>query len=338
MNNNPNYNQSRLKSNNRNSSNFSNSSSNEVKKQPFIVFFTSHGCHVCENFRGNGRLSDDKEWNKDFVFKCFFGRDNNSDVSLCSKIVEIHNENRTLNNDDISEINFYFMIRYNMEINEDFIEYLFQDELRVHKNEHPVILRISLTKFNVGRFIISSDINCENDERCEKINRLMEDYFVWNLMANDFRNLRNHFNCGNTSFDVCLSEEVKNDNIYRLVSEDYNKYKKYPGEFDEILRNRHDFKWLLGKMLPRKLRDLQSYYPCWMLILPEEWGKGIESNNPIYSRVVGSDTNFDGVRYKSTQPIRNEKIYDIVTMYHLGRVELTREETNEKIKKSVTFG
>jgi len=311
--------------------------------KPILLFITSSTCDHCRDFRGiDGRPSDDKEWSSSLIRKYLTGTTESSynKKLLCSKIIEIHDSGPGDNISKISEFNIYVMIPSDIRIDGDFINEILSDDNDIIGDS---ILRICIRRREDDMIIIEIEIDGDDtDRRCEYIKKLVEDFFIWSRVPIEIDNLRSFFR-GDKRFnyeDLC-KKDLNNESFYKLVSKKKNIYSSDPEEFDKDLRYRYKFSWFISKNFPVKIRQLQIFYPTWMLISPLEWKKGLETNEPIYARVKNCTTTLKERVFSSKQN-KSETIDDMIKQYYGGRLKLSYSESlldnfnNQNIKQLST--
>ena len=106
---------------------------------------------------------------------------------------------------------------------------------------------------------------------------------------------------------------------------------------------RFDYSWFLDTFFPSRLREIEIFYPTWMLILPSEWSNGFGGQNKVYAKIKGVKTDLLGERYISKKMF-NETIEDLIEQYYAGRLFLKYSDVLKsqgpieiKPKKNVTF-
>lgn len=293
------------------------------KPQPMILFMSYAGCEACRNFRGiDGKPSDDKPWNSSLIREYLCGSKGSSygRKNLCSKIIEIHDFQSGANVNNIEEFNIYTLIPSNVNITSNFMDYILADQKELIGDS---ILRISIHRKLDNKIGIDVEIDgYQDDRRCNAIIQEVENYFIWDRIMLDLYHFREHFrNQSLISLNECSNEEVKEDPIYQLIMKNYTLYCKNPNEFDEILRSRYDYDWFINKTFPKRLREIESFYPSWILVLPSEWQKGMDGKTKVYGHIKNATVKLSGNRYVSSLS-RQENLVDLIKQYHEGRLSL----------------
>jgi hypothetical protein len=313
------------------------------KEYPMIVFFTNERCDHCAKFRGDGKPSDSQPWNNALIRKYLVNGSSTPTKQsvLASRIIEFH-DNRGYGNkiDYIGEINLYSTIPSDVTITSDFFHDVMSDENPLFGSS---ILRIKLSRDRNSRVEIEVEIDGNNsDPRCEQIKSQAADFFIWDVIPIEFAIIRGYLLDKITDKDVNFSEimeSIKGDPLYEIINKEFYNFKRDSIMFDSILLTRFNFSWFLKRFVPERIRDLERYYPTWMLVLPSEWRKGKDNGNKVYAKCVSAKTILEETRYK-TVDIGPEKLSDLLTLYWNGRLFLTYEEAllNESNKlKRVQF-
>lgn len=305
---------------------------------PMIVFFTCAECKSCLDFRGiDGIPSDDKQLNSGLIRNLL---SNKKDKKLnCSKIINIHDGVFGPKVDNIYEFVIYFLIPSNIIINDNFFNDIMNDENNIYGDS---ILRIAVNRNLVSNFIdifVSIDGN-ENDRRCLKIKELVELFFIWNMIPKEFDDLRLFFRQKtNLTIENIITNELRNDSFFNILSEKYFDFMNNPFLYENEIRNRFDYDWFLAIFFPSRIRELEIFYPSWILMVPSEWGKGIGGNSRVYGKVRMCKSILSEEKF-ITKKINNETMEDLITQYYAGRLKLIYEEllqTNFDNKKKVSF-
>ena len=298
------------------------------KPQPILIFVTSSGCDHCRTFRGiDGKPSDEKQWCSSLIREYLTGTRGSciGRKLLCSKIIEIHDYTLGPSIDNIEEFNIYAMIPPDIRIDDDFINEILADDNQIIGDS---ILRISIRRKLDDRIIVEIEIDGDGeDRRCEYIKELVENFFIWDRVAIEFSNLRKYFR-DNTSitFEECCTDSLKRDPIYQTILKKHNTYCDDYIEFDNDLRGRFTYGWFISKNYPTRLREIEAFYPSWILVLPSEWKNGLDGKSKVYGKVKNVTTTLQGTRYIS-RPIKQERVQDIITQYYAGRLSLTYSDS-----------
>jgi hypothetical protein len=312
----------------------------EKKDKPIIVFFTSKKCGICENFRGeDGRpsLTKSKKWNNDLIKTLLINKKNPKTLQV-SKIIEIHNYLIGNKIENILEFNIYVLINSKLNIDETLITTLLSDENNVVGDE---ILRISISRGHNNELLFSSEINGNSEDfRCNLINFYVKKFFLYNYLPKYLIDCKDHFLNHEDGFDKLYTPEFKKDKVlYDIINKNYYDFKSDPLLFEDLLRNIYNYSWFLANFFPKRIRELETFYPTWMLILPSEWSKGLMGDK-VFCKIKGcklvlSDGNFVS---QNTNP---ENIEDLIDQYYDGKLSLTYSEVNEPLNidksKKVTF-
>ena len=315
------------------------------KPIPMIVFFTYTNCKHCTDFRGfDGRPSDEKNWNSGYIRKLLTGSNSNTDGKKlkCSKIINIHDTISGNKVENIGEFIIYSLIPSDISIYQNFFNDLMEDEPIIIGDS---ILRVAI-KRNIGnnRISISVEIDGnENDSRVSLIEELVWNFFLWNRVPIDFYDLRTMFIRGeNFILDDYVSQSFKNDPFYGVLKRDFNKFLSNYLEYDNIIKIRFDYSWFLDTFFPSRIRELEIFYPTWMLLLPSEWSNGFGGQNKVYAKLKGVKSDLIGERYVSKKMF-NETIEDLIEQYYSNRLSLKYSSVLKnrslelKKQKNVTF-
>lgn len=309
---------------------------------PMIIFTSCSLCKSCLTFRGqDGRLSDDQSWNSAFVRKCLL--DASGKKLKCLRIINIHDGEFGADISNIKEFNLYHMIPSDLVVTPDFFGLIMSDNNPYIGNS---ILRVSLVKNPDMSIGISVEIDgVSDDRRCEEIKSLVNDFFFWSHIPIEFELLREHFHQVHDgkpkeSIENIITDELRDDNFYDILMKEYYLYCRDPMKYERIMKLRFDYGWFLETFFPTRLREIEIMYPSWMLILPSEWKKGLNSNNPIYAKIACCKTELSGNRFTSKKG-GYEKIEDLLIQYQSNRLPLTYEgvllHQQKQKPKSVTF-
>lgn len=305
------------------------------KEYPMIVFFTNERCNHCSEFRGDdGKPTDTRAWNNGLIRKYLV----NGSVTptkqsvIASRIIEFH-DNRGYGNkvEYIGEINMYSTIPTDATITHEFIHDVMSDDDPMFGGS---ILRIKISRDRNSRTQIDIEIDGdESDPRCSQIKSQVEDFFIWDVIPIEFLLIRGYLMGKITDSDLNFQElmySIKDDPLYEVINKEFYNFKRDNNMFDSILLSRFNFPWFLSRFVPDKIRDLERYYPTWMLLLPSEWRKGKDHGDKVYAKCVSTKTVLDGTRFK-TVDIGPEKLSDLITLYWNDRLFLTYDEvlTNE---------
>lgn len=305
------------------------------KEYPFVIFVTNSNCDHCRKFRGTTGLPDDsRQWNHTYIKKILYGDVTNpkkEDIKV-SKIIELH-DNRGYGNkiNYIGEINIYLSMPIDKQIDDNFINECMSDDCNIFGN---AILRISIFYSHNGFIDFNVRINnVENDKRCQKIKSLLWDFFLWNTLPDEIYLLRCYFmglikNDNNFNINELLSQLVNYD-LYDEILDNFYKYQSSPELFDTRLLTKYNFDWLLSMFLPSRIREIERFYPTWMLVLPSEWDKAKHNNGKLYVKVLNHKTILRGTKYV-LEEISKEELTDLISMYWKNRLFLTYEENLSK--------
>lgn len=304
------------------------------KEMPMVIFVSCSKCSHCENFRGRtGEPSDSNpEWRNSYIRRILLNDTMNG--LKCSRLINIHDGNFGADINNINEFIIYNMIPPNIKVTDDLFEQLMYDEVKIFGTS---VLRTAI-KRNIDNTIkieIKIDGN-ENDIRCEKIKELVEKFFIWNLIPKELEDLLFFFrNPGDHNISDFITEELREDPIYDIIIEQYHSFIKNPFEYETLLKRRYDYTWFLNNFFPKRFRELEKFYPSWVLILPEEWGKGIGTNNTVFGKVMQCETNYIGHRYISRK-IEQDNLDNMIKRYYQGKLFLRYEEIlRDKSKRSL---
>ena len=309
---------------------------------PMIVFFTCSQCKACVDFRGyDGKPSDNKPFKTSLIRKLLSGSNEstNGKKLKCSRIINIHDNYFGTKIDNIYEFIIYSLIPSNLVVTDDLIYKLMEDENQIIGDS---ILRIAIIRNQLNdRMEINVEFDGnENDHRCNQIKELVEEFFIWNHIPIEFKELRDYFrNNSSKNIRQIISDQLREDEFYDVLLREYYNYENNYNNYENDIKNKFDFKWFIKMFFPPKIRDLESFYPSWLLILPSEWGKGI-SGDKVYAKVKFCNTILEGTKF-STKKINNETMEDIIIQYYSGRISLNYEEsminTQENKTKRVQF-
>lgn len=299
------------------------------KEYPFVLFSTNQRCHHCIDFRGSdGIPNSSRKWNNNYIKSIFFGSQiqnpTKSDVKIL-RIIEIHDTRGYGNNlSYIGEINFYFTMPINKEINDNFFYECMSDDCIIFGD---AILRISLQCDIDNKIkVIVSINNSFDDRRCLKIQKLVEKFFIWDLIPDNVFLLKLYFEGTVNNININnLMTSLRNYDLYSDINSNFFRYKSNPTLFCDLLLNKYNFDWLISKFFPRELRRVERYYPTWMLILPSEWKRSRDSNDKIYVKCLNCKTILEGTTYKTIDSTP-ETITDIISMYWRNKLFLTYDE------------
>lgn len=311
---------------------------------PMIVFFTYANCSHCTNFRGSdGRPSDERNWNSGYIRKLLTGSNSSTAGKKlkCSRIINIHDVISGNKVENIGEFIIYSLIPSKISVYPNLFNELMLDENKIIGDS---ILRVAIKKELANqRIVISVEIDGnENDSRCHLIEELVWNFFLWDRVPIDFYELRKMFmKCENFNLDEHISEEFKDDPFYDVLKRDFNKFLSNYLEFDNIVKMRFDYQWFITTFFPSRLRQLEIFYPSWMLILPTEWCNGFDSQNKVYAKIKDVKTELRGSSYVSRKTF-NETIEDLIEQYHAGRLflkysDVLKNQDQISSKKNVTF-
>lgn len=289
--------------------------------KPIITFVTCSKCKHCKDFRGeSGKPSDDNSWNNTLIRKLL----TKNGVLRCSRIINIHDERFGANVDNINEFNMYNVLPYNIKIEEDFFKELMYDDVPFIGD---MILRTSITRNIDNTIDISVELNGNcTDPRCEKIKKQAEEYFIWNHIPIEFKEFKDFFYGSRVkSIEDIFTEGLREDEYYDIIIRNFNHYQFQPEEFETLLRRRYDYNWFIDNFFPKRLRELESFYPSWILVLPSEWAKGICTDNSVYGKVMLCETNLVGKRFVSRK-VEKDTIFELLDKYSQGKIDLTYED------------
>lgn len=313
------------------------------KEYPFVIFVTNANCDHCRKFRGVSGLPITDSWNNSYIKQILYGDVDNpkkEDLKV-SKIIELHDKRGFGNKINyIGEVNIYLSMPINQNIDDDFIINCMSDDCNIFGN---AILRISI--FYSVNGLIDFDVrinNVDNDKRCERIKSLLWDFFVWNALPDQVFLLRCYFqkyikngdelelSDGKMFFNInTLLSQLVNYELYDSIINRFHTFESSPASFDSLLLSNYNFDWFLSKFLPSRLRDVERFYPTWMLVLPSEWEKAKYENTKLYVKVLNCKTILQGNKY-ITVDSTPEKLVDIISMYWKNRLFLTYEENLTK--------
>lgn len=293
---------------------------------PMIIFTSCSLCKSCITFRGSdGRPSDEQNWNSGFIRKCLL--DGSNKKLKCLRLINIHDGDFGADISHIKEFNIYHMIPSDLVVSPDFFERLMSDNNPYIGDS---ILRISLIKNSDMSIGISVEIDGNSyDPRCNDIKILVNDFFFWSHIPLEFEALREHFydvqnGKPKTTLQNLITDDLRDDNFYPILMKEYHLYCKDPTKFEKIMRLRFDYNWFLETFFPTRIRELEIMYPSWMLILPSEWKKGLNSNVAIYAKIACCKSILSGNKF-DTKKGGFEKIEDLIIQYHSNRLPLTYE-------------
>lgn len=294
------------------------------KPTPMIVFFTYVGCDHCVAFRGkDGRPSDQRNWNSGFIRTLLTG---SNEPTLgrklkCSRIINIHDYISGNKVENISEFIIYSLIPSDITVYPNLFNDLMEDEPTIIGDS---ILRVAIKRIP-GNSLISISVEIDgdsHDSRCQLIEDLVWDFFFWDRIPIEFHDLRIMFSKGQ-KFDLnsIVSSSFKNDPFFETLKRDFNKFLMNYHEYENIIKLRFDYDWFLQVFFPGRLREIEIFYPTWMLILPSEWCGGFGNENKVYAKIKGVRTDLLGDRFVSKRTL-NEKIEDLILQYYSGRLFL----------------
>lgn len=312
-----------------------------------IVFFTYANCTHCNNFRGSdGRPSDERQWNSGYIRKLLTG----SNTSVlerklkCSRIINIHDTISGNKVENIGEFNIHCLIPSDINIYPDLFNDLMED--------NPSIIGDSILRISIKRILGNDRVNIkveidgnEDDFRCSQIEELVWNFFLWDRIPIEFHDLRLLFMNGqNFSLDDAVSKKFKDDPFYGVLRRDFNKFLSNYLEFDNIIKTRFDYSWFIQTFFPARLREIELFYPTWMLILPSEWAGGFGGRNKVYAKIKNVKTDLMGERFISRKMF-NETMEDLIEQYYAGRLFLKYSDVLQghgpavqlEKKKNVTF-
>lgn len=292
-----------------------------MKDLPMLIFVTCQQCPHCIEYRGiDGKPSDDKEWNSSNIRKLLMG--DNGQLK-CSRLINIHDSQSGPYLKNISEFIIYCMVSTDVQPN--FFNLLMADEPLIVGNS---ILRVAILRGQENQMKIEVELDGEKyGHKCDKIREQVEDFFMWNQIPREFEQLKDFFEKHNLKYEDIVTPELKQDSFYSILQEHFSKFSNNPLEYTAAIKKRFNYDWFLDTFFPVKLRDLEIFYPSWLLILPKEWGRGLSCNGSeiVYAKVRGCNTVLVGNKYKSTR-VNNEKIEDVITQYYSGKIALTYSE------------
>ena len=309
------------------------------KEIPMIIFVSCKRCDSCVKYRGTSGIPSDSnsEWNSSYIRKLLLN--DKMDGLKCLRLINIHDDNFGADVNNIGEFIIYSMIPSNIKVTENLFEDLMSDNTKIWGTS---ILRTAI-KRNIDNTInieIRIDGN-ENDHRCEAIKFLAEEFFIWSKIPEELESLLYFFrNPGDENISDIITDELREDQLHSIILREYNSFIRNPNEYEMLIRRRYDYTWFLNNFFPRRFRELESFYPSWTLILPEEWGKGICTDNTVFGKVLFCETNFIGHRYISRK-VAQEKMTDIIKMYYQGKIFLRYDDVlknkSNKALKEVRF-
>lgn len=308
------------------------------KEKPMLVFNTSQPCEGCKRVRGpDGTLRDgQKFWNAEFIRGCLLGP--NKKLKAL-RIINIHDSETYPSVDHICEFNLYHLIPSSVRVDNEFFEKL-MDNPEMYVGDS--ILKVKLTRENDGStgFYVDIDGNPE-DSRCSQILGQVEEFFIWNYVPDEFSRLRSFFRGESREAINDILPDLRDDPFHDILVKEYNKYVVDPNYYEKQMKVRYGFSWFLDFFYPTRLRELEAYYPNWLIVLPSEWAKGLNDQElvreatlhkndipylkPLFGKAVGCDTYMEGTRFRS-QKTKNETVNDCLKQYYDGRLFLTYEE------------
>lgn len=307
-----------------------------MKEKPMLIFTSCTECGACKQFRGpDGRPRDNQPWNAKFI------RDkltNNGKLNAL-RIINIHDSEFGASISHINEFTLYHMIPPDVVVSDNFFT-LLMDNPNMYYGLSILRIKIERSVDDTINFLVEIDGN-ETDDRCELIRKQVEDYFLWSFVPNEFNRLRNFFRKNSTEDISHILYDLRDDPFHDTLIMEYNKFVVNPDYFDNQIRIRFGFSWFINFFYPERFRELESFYPSWIMVLPSEWCKGISDQDsvreaqiygkeipkmrPIYGKVISCKTYMDGSRFRSVK-FSVENINDCLKQYYDGRLFLTYEE------------
>lgn len=310
------------------------------KPTPMVVFFTYQNCDHCKAFRGSdGKPNSLREWNSNYIRRLLVNKDPKILKKLkCSRIINIHDYTSGAKVENIGEFIIYSMIPSRLVVDGNLFNKLMADEVEIIGDS---ILRVAI-KRNIAYNTIEIEVEIDgngSDYRCPQIETLVWEFFFWNRVPLDYHKIRDYLLTGRTdNIDLMLSQEFKSSQYYNLIKKEASKIKENYYEYDKIVKEIFDYNWFLDNFFPTRIRELEIFYPTWMLILPSEWSNGFGGRNKVYGKIETVEITLQGDTYKSRRTI-NENFEDLITQYYSGRLFLTYKENLAQLdsKKSVKF-
>lgn len=310
------------------------------KEYPIIIFFTNAQCRHCIDFRGvDGTPKLNREWSPNFIKNIFYNSKSNpkKEDLQCSKIIEFHDTRGYGNKIQyIGEMNIYITMPHSQVITDNFFDDIMSDKNDIFGE---CILRVSMVYSvnGIAEFIVTID-NETKDRRCDLIKILAREYFVWRSVPEDLFLLRSYFK-GKLKPGEYSNEHfnsLSHYDFFPILSRDFYTMVQSPQIYDNLLLHFYNFDWIISNFLPSKIREIERFYPTWMLILPSEWARSRDMNDKVYVKVMNCKLILKGDKY-ATIDSGNENISDLLKMYWRNRLFLTYEEENNLKPKSITF-
>lgn len=312
------------------------------KEKPMIIFTTSAVCGACERIRGrDGKPKDELIWNSKLIREILIGSDNKLKATC---IINIHDSVTYPSIDNIVEFTSYYMIPSNLIVTPDFFMSLIETPDSYFGYS---ILRVKISRQNNGSINFYIEIDGEpNDSRCEEIEKQVDEYYLWNYIPHEFSRLRDFFKGISKEKIEDILPDLRDDPFHDILMKEYNKYVVDHTYYENQMRVRYGFTWFISFFYPERIRELQSFYPTWTIVLPSEWSKGLTDQEavrdanrnkvnsssvvipklrPIYGKVVGCKVYMDGPRFTSVKT-SGETVVDCLKQYYANRLFLTYEE------------
>ena len=307
--------------------------------KPIIVFITCTQCKHCTDFRGsNGKPSEDnKGWNNSLIRGLLM----KDDRLRCSRIINIHDARFGASVENINEFNIYNTIPTDIKIEDDFFKQVMYDDIPFCGD---LVLRTSITRNIDNTINFSVELNgVDVDNRCETIRKQAENYFFWDHIPIEFKELKDFFNGDRSkAIEDIFTDELRDDIYYDNIIREFRNYQIHPEQFEILIRRRYDYTWFIDNFFPKRIRELEAFYPSWILVLPDEWGKGICTNNTVFGKVMQCETNLVGTRFVSRK-VEKDSIFDLINKYSAGKIDLKYDDLLKrrsgipKVKFSVEY-
>lgn len=309
-----------------------------TKEKPMLIFNTCARCGACKKIRGpDGKPRDEQNsWNAKFIRDRLL--DKNGKLKAL-RIINIHDSELYPSIDHIIEFTLYHMISSTINITPKFFE-----ELMINPDQFvgQSILRVKLERENDGSINFYVEIDGEsNNDKCQEITRQVEEFFLWSFIPYEFSRLRDLFRGKSTEIIDDILPDLGDDPFRDILGKEYNKYVIDPNYYEKQMKVRYGFSWFINFFYPERLREVEAFYPSWLIVSPTEWSKGISDQEsvreatmekrdpsplrPIYAKALFCDTMMEGNRFKSYKT-KTETIDDCLIQYYSGRLFLTYEE------------
>lgn len=303
-----------------------------------LIFNTCSKCGACKKVRGqDGKPRDEQRyWSPEFIRNSLIG---NGNKLKALRIINIHDSELYPSIDHIIEFTMYHMINPNININDSFFSNLMENpDLFVGTS----ILRTKLQRETDDSIIFYTEIDGEtNNDKCDLINKQVEEYFLWNFIPYEFTRLRSLFRRQSTEKINDILPDLRDDPFHDILTKEYMRYVNNPDYYEKQIKVRYGFTWFINFFYPERLREVEAFYPSWLIVLPSQWSNGLidqemvrealktGSQPPqlrqIFAKAVGCDTYMEGNRFRSYKT-KMENINDCLTQYYSGRLFLTYEE------------